>query len=71
MSKYNVAFNLVQALAAVLLGNVAYFLLSSSLPPPARHTAFKLDLGVLVDIRFCVVALGLSPTAIWWRHRRR
>jgi hypothetical protein len=64
-------FNLIQSIAAILLGNVAYFLLSPSLPPAARHSAFKLDLGLVVDFWFCIVALGLIRTAIWWQRRRR
>ncbi len=71
MSKERVAVNFVQSLAAVLLGNAAYLLLSPYLPPLARHTVYKLDLGVLVDFWFCVVALGLIRTAIWWRARKR
>ena len=71
VSKASVGFNFVQSLAAVLLGNAAYLLLSPYLPPPARHTVYKLDLGILVDFWFCVVAFGLIRTAIWWRQRKR
>lgn len=69
MSKQSVIANFVQSLAAVLLGNAAYLILSPYLPAPARHTIFKMDLGVLVDFWFCLVAFGLIRTAIWWRHR--
>lgn len=69
MSKQSVIGNFVQSLAAVLLGNAAYLLLSPYLPAAARHKIFKMDLGVLVDFWFCLVALGLIRTAIWWRHR--
>ena len=71
VSKESVALNFVQALAAVLLGNGAYFLLAPYLPPGARHELFKLDLGVLVDFWFCLVAFGLIRTARWWRNRER
>jgi hypothetical protein len=71
VSKQNVMVNLAQSIAAVLLGNAAYFLLSPSLPPAARHTAFKLDLGLLVDFWFCAVAFGLIMTARWWGRRHR
>jgi hypothetical protein len=71
VSKQSVALNFVQSLAAVLLGNAAYLLLSPYLPPLARHTAYKMDVGVLVDFWFCVVAFGLIRTAIWWKQRKR
>jgi hypothetical protein len=41
-----------------------------SLPAAARHHLFVIDLGLLVDFWFCVVAFGLIRTAQWWRHRR-
>jgi len=63
--------NFVQSLLAVLLGNGMYFLVMPSLPPIARHKLFQVDLGLLVDFWFCVVAFGLMKTAQWWRHRRR
>ena len=36
----------------------------------ARHHAFRLDLGLVIDFWFCVAAFGLMKTAQWWRHRR-
>ncbi len=71
MSKENVAVNFVQALAAVLLGNAAYLVLSPYLPSAARHRLFHLDLGAVVDFWFCLVAFGLIRTARWWRSRAR
>lgn len=71
MSKESVAVNFVQALAAVLLGNAAYLLLSPYMPPAARHRLFRFDLGMLVDFWFCLVAFGLIRTARWWRRRVR
>jgi hypothetical protein len=65
-SKPTVVINLVQALCAVLLGNVAYFLLAPSLPLP-RHRPFQLDVGLLVDFWFCAVAYGLIRTARKWK----
>jgi hypothetical protein len=59
--------NLLQAFVAVALGNVAYFMLAPSLPPMARHRPFQLDLGILVDFWFCLVAYGLIRTARRWR----
>jgi hypothetical protein len=60
--------NFLHALAAVLLGNAVYFLLLPYLPAPARHVAFRIDLGVGVDFWFCLVALGIIKT-ISWRRR--
>jgi hypothetical protein len=58
---------LVQALVAIVLGNVVYFLLLPSLPHAAQHRRFHLDLGMVVDFWFCLVAYGLIRTARKWR----
>lgn len=65
MSKPSVLLNLIQALCAIILGNVAYFLLAPSLPLP-RHRPFQLDVGMVVDFWFCLVAYGLIRTARRW-----
>jgi hypothetical protein len=67
VSKPSVMVNLAQAFAAVVLGNVAYFILAPSLPTMARHRPLHLDLGMLVDFWFCLVAYGLIRTARKWR----
>ena len=67
MSKPSVMVNLLQAFAAVVLGNVVYFVLMPSLPVAARHRLFRMDLGVVVDFWFCLVAYGLIRTARRWR----
>jgi len=54
-------------LLAVVLGNVVYFLLAPSLPPVARHHPFRLDLGMVLDFWFCLVAYGLIRTARKWK----
>ena len=69
MSKPSVIANYLQSLLAVLLGNAAYYALLPSLPQAARHKLFQIDLGLLVDFWFCLVAFGLIRTAQWWRHR--
>jgi hypothetical protein len=51
--------NFVHALVAVLAGNAAYFLLVRYLPPRAHHAPFRIDLGLVVDFWFCLVALGV------------
>jgi hypothetical protein len=67
VSKSSVMFNLLQALLAIVLGNVVYFLLLPSLPPAARHHPFHVDLGSAVDFWFCLVVYGLIRTARRWR----
>jgi hypothetical protein len=62
-----VLINFLQALLAILLGNVVYFVLVPSLPPAARHRAFRLDLGMVLDFWLCLVAYGLIRTARKWR----
>ena len=67
MSKPTVLVNFLQALLAIILGNLVYFALLPSMPPAARHRPFRLDLGTVVDFFFCVVAYGLIRTARKWR----
>jgi hypothetical protein len=67
VSKSSVIVNLLQALLAILLGNVVYFLLLPSLPSVARHRPFQFDLGMIIDFWFCLVAYGLIRTARKWR----
>ncbi|MFZ0806856.1 MAG: hypothetical protein WAN03_11760 [Candidatus Sulfotelmatobacter sp.] len=67
MSKTPVVINLLQALLAIILGNLAYFGLLSSLPAVARHRPFRMDLGMVIDFWFCLVAYGLIRTARRWK----
>jgi hypothetical protein len=67
VSKPSVLINLLQALLAIILGNVVYFMLIPSLPAAARHRPFRLDLGMILDFWFCLVAYGLIRTARKWR----
>lgn len=67
MSKPAVLVNLLQALLAIILGNVVYFLLLPSLPPVARHHPLHLDLGMVLDFWFCLVIYGVIRTARKWR----
>lgn len=66
VSKPSVLLNMLQALCAIIVGNVAYFFLARSLPLP-RHRLFQLDAGLLVDFLFCVVAYGLIRSARRWK----
>ena len=67
MSKPTVLVNFLQALLAIILGNVVYFALLPSLPPAARHRPFRPDLGTLLDFGFCLMAYGLIRTTRKWR----
>jgi hypothetical protein len=67
VSKPPVLLNTLQALLAIILGNLVYFLLVPSLPAAARHRPFHLDLGIILDFWFCLVAYGLIRTARRWR----
>lgn len=68
VSKSTVA-NFVHALIAVLAGNAIYFLVMPTLPVPARHVAFRFDLGLVVDFWFCLVVLGIVKTVARRRTR--
>ena len=59
--------NFLQALLAVVLGNLAYFLLAPSFPAAARHRLFHFDLGMAIDFWLCLVAYGLIRTARRWK----
>lgn len=67
MSKQSVGLNFLQALFAIILGNVVYFLLVPSLPAVARHRPSHIDLGMLLDFWICLVVYGLIRTARKWR----
>ena len=67
VSKPSVLINFLQALLAIILGNVVYLLLVPSLPAIARHRPYRIDLGTLIDFWFCLVAYGLIRTARKWR----
>lgn len=51
--------NFWQSLMAVVIGNAIYFLLMPELPRLARHTIFRIDLGLVVDFWICLVIYGL------------
>jgi len=61
--------NFLQSLAAVVAGNVVYFLVMPYLPPAAHHNPAKLDLGVIIDFWFCLVFLGIIKT--FWKPGKR
>lgn len=52
-SNHPVQLNLLQALLAILLGNLVYFLVAGHLPLP-QHRLFQVDAGLLVDFLICL-----------------
>jgi hypothetical protein len=66
-----VSRNFVDALVAVLAGNLIYYWLMPYLPVRARHVAFQQDWGILVDFWFCLVAYGIVKAVRNWRTKRQ
>jgi ABC-type tungstate transport system substrate-binding protein len=58
-----VQLNLLQALLAILLGNLIYFFLAGHLPLP-QHRLFQVDAGLLVDFLICL-ALYTLVRKVW------
>ena len=67
MSKSPVLVNMVQALVAILLGNLIYFAVMPSLPFAAQHHRFQFDLGTVIDFSICLAAYWLIRTTKRWR----
>jgi hypothetical protein len=67
VSNLTVRLNFLQALLAIILGNIVYFVLVPSLPPVARHHPFRMDLGIVIDFSFCLLAYGLIRQTRKWR----
>jgi hypothetical protein len=55
------------SLAAVLLGNAAYFGMDRYLPPAGRHVPYKIDWGLAIDFWCCLVFYGLLARLKWFR----
>jgi hypothetical protein len=67
VSKLSVRLNFLQALLAIILGNVVYFALLPTLPVAARHRPFRVDLGMVLDFSMCLVLYGLIRSVRKWR----
>jgi len=62
--------NFWKSLIAVVAGNLVYFFGAYSvLPVPAQHRPFKIDLGLVVDLWFCLIFYGLIELFLRLRHR--
>jgi len=62
--------NFAHSLAAVLVGNLLYFLLMPYLPVAAQHMTRSFDLGMAVDFCFCLAALGIIKAVAWRMHEQ-
>jgi len=60
--------NFAQALLAIILGNIVYFLLLPSLPIAAHHHRFHMDLGLILDFGFCFIIYGVILRIARRRH---
>jgi hypothetical protein len=60
---------LLHSLLAVVIGNAVYFGLESRLPPRARHVPYAIDLGLVIDFWFCLVAWGLLAFLPYFRRK--
>jgi len=69
VSNRNVA-NFLHALIAVVTGNLIYMALLWYLPSSARHVPRHFDLGLLVDLWFCLVIFGIVKTLADRRARK-
>ena len=67
VSKLSVRLNFLQALLAIILGNVVYFALLPTLPFAARHRPFRVDLGMVLDFSMCLLIYGLIRSVRKWR----
>ena len=61
----------IKYLIAIVVGNGVYFSLQSSFPPAAQHHPYHADLGMFVDLWFCVAVYGLIEMLILLAQRIR
>lgn len=61
----------IKYLAAILMGNALYFYIYPVLPVGAQHQPYKLDLGTVVDLWFCLCMLGLIELGAFFHSRRQ
>ena len=61
----------IKYLIAIVLGNAVYFLFVPVLPPGARHHPYHADLGLFVDLWFCVAIYGVIELLLFLLQRAR
>lgn len=49
----------IKYLIAIVVGNIIYFSVESHFPPVAQHRPYHADLGMFIDLWFCVAVYGL------------
>lgn len=59
----------IKYLAAVILGNALYLMLSPYMPPGARHHKL-VDWGTFVDLWFCLFVYGIIELLAFILRRR-
>jgi hypothetical protein len=64
------AKRLIKYLVAIVIGNLIYFVLAPHLPPEVRHRPYRADIGLFVDLWFCVAVYGLIELLLFLAHRR-
>jgi hypothetical protein len=61
----------IKYLIAIVVGNVVYFLLGPHLPPTAQHRPYRADIGLFVDLWFCLAVYGLIELLVFLAPRYR
>lgn len=63
------AKRLIKYLIAIVTGNLIYFVIAPHLPPAARHQPYRADIGLFVDLWFCVAVYGFIELLIFLKRR--
>ncbi|HXH49168.1 MAG TPA: hypothetical protein VNM47_07465 [Terriglobia bacterium] len=61
----------IKYLIAIVLGNIIYFVLAPHLPRAAQHRPYRADIGLFVDLWFCVAVYGVIELLVFLAHRYR
>jgi H+/gluconate symporter-like permease len=61
----------IKYLIAIVVGNFVYLVLSPHLPPAAQHQPYHADIGLFVDLWFCVAIYGLIELLVFLAQRIR
>jgi len=61
----------IKYLIAIVVGNAIYFSLEPHLPPVIQHRPYHADLGMFVDLWFCVLVYGLLELLTFFTTRAR
>src|SRR5690348_18022094 len=60
----------IKYLIAIVAGNLIYLFTAPHLPPAARHHPYRADIGLFVDLWFCVAVYGLIELLVFLARRR-